>query len=508
MSNEIFDFNEELNLTKDQIVSILGEMKGEFESINRLASLICDTPISLVNILDNNFQYTISKYGDWPYDSVSPKQFTTCQYTVLNDEVLIINDTHTDERTKAVQQLVEDQSVRFYAGMPIKSPSGINLGALCVLDFEPRELTEEQLQALNDLAREIEYRIKLYMQKKKTDLSNNKLRKAAAFLDNSTDVLLTVDPNDFTILESIGANSVLSTPDNKLVGNRLFTLIDEVNVQHRLKDWMKQKNIKKRLGIPVKIKVDPENVKWLLLSFSKYENELLVTVKEDITKEHLAEERLKKSLEEKEVLLSETHHRVKNNLAIIYSLLMLERLKCDNELIQHVFLNSENRIITISKIHELLCRTNNFSKVELSEYITDLLEYIESTYDLNRNMIELKTEISNIAINANQALPVGLIINELVTNSIKHAFNGKESGKIQVVVLKKDNGAIQFEVSDNGNGAGISLSGLQEEGNMGFTLVNTLKEQLEADLNLHTENGTRFRFQFKENGNKGSVNNM
>jgi len=187
---------------------------------------------------------------------------------------------------------------------------------------------------------------------------------------------------------------------------------------------------------------------------------------------------------------------------------MLERLKCDNELIQHVFLNSENRIITISKIHELLCRTNNFSKVELSEYITDLLEYIESTYDLNRNMIELKTEISNIAINANQALPVGLIINELVTNSIKHAFNGKESGKIQVVVLKKENGAIQFEVSDNGNGAGISLSGLQEEGNMGFTLVNTLKEQLEADLNLHTENGTRFRFQFKENGNKGSVNNM
>lgn len=506
MEARSIEFNEEIHLKRNELIAVYREMEGEFETINRLASIICGTPVSLVNFLDDDFQYSISKFGNWSQDSIGPKQSTICQYTVMDNELLVINDTRMDKRVRAIHGL-EDQSIRFYAGMPIKSPSGIILGALCVIDFEPRQLTKEQLQSLRDLTKEAEYRIKLFKQNKQLNLNAKNLSMAAAFLNNSTDVLWTVDPKDFTILESRGANATLSIPDIDLLGERLFSLIQDLTVQQYLKNWSKREHSNKRMEIPVEIKLNSDNTKWLSITFCKYENSLLFTCK-DITKQYNFEQKLKKSIEEKETLLSEVHHRVKNNLAIIHSLLMMERLNFKDEIVQNSFLNSESRIITISKIHEMLYKTKNFGQIELLEYVTNLLEALGGIYPLNERKIKFDLQISNIQLNVNQALPVGLIITELVTNAIKHAFKNKHSGLIHIIAFEKDYTTIHFEVKDNGNGIDCTPSELLESGSMGLTLVNTLKDQLEAEMNIASVNGMAFDFKFQKNNHKGTVSNM
>lgn len=500
------EFSEEVHLNKNELIADYREMSGEFESINRLASTLCGTPVSFVNFLDDDFQYTISMSGDWSHDLIWPIQSTICQYTVLDDELLVINDTQLNDRVNAIQEL-KDHSIRFYAGIPIKSPGGIKLGTLCVIDFEPRQLTEIQLQSLQDLTIEAEYRIRLYKQNKQLHQNAKNLRKSAAFLNNSTDVLWAVNPSDFIILESNGSETFLSISDAEIVGKSLFSLIKELNVQKYLRDWTRKEKSDKTIGLSVKFELDSKNICWLSLTFSKFEDTLLITGK-NITEQHKAEQYLKSSLKEKEVLLSEVHHRVKNNLAIIHSLLMMERLHSDNETIQSIISNSESRIITISKIHELLYKSKNFDQVELSDYISDLYESLNKLHSLYERNIEIELQILNVQLNVNQALPLGLIINELVTNSIKHAFKDKDSGLIHITAYENKNGIVHIEVKDNGNGLDFATSELQKNESMGFSLINTLKDQLAAEMDVVSLSGLTVSFEFQKNNFKGSVSNM
>lgn len=506
MDPELFNFSNEINLTKQELVEIYQDSDGQFEALNRLASVICKTPVSLVNFLDDNFQYTVSKFGKWSNDSISPKQHTACQFTVTQDDPLIINDTLNDDKVRNIKELVEDDSIRFYAGMSIKSPGGTKLGAICVIDYEPRELNEEQTQSLKDLAQEVEYRLKLYRQKKKAEFSNRKLAKAAAFLNNSTDLLLTVDQDSLKILGSKGADTIFESNDEKMIGQNLISIIDEIHLKKHLKEWMDKGTIGKKFGIPAKIKVNGDLEKWFYFTFSNYENYLLVTGR-DIQAQYKAEQNLKKSLNEKEVLLSEIHHRVKNNLAMVNGMLMLERLNTADEKTSSILHNSETRIITISKIHELLYETHDFTKVNLDEYVTDLVEYLKDTFTVDEANIQFVTQISDIALNVNQALPMGLIINELLTNSIKHAFNKQDKGIIQVIIHELKNNFIHFEVSDNGVGMEIDPAELKKQGSLGFSLISTLKQQLKADLEIDTESGTKFAFKFEKHYHKGAISN-
>lgn len=492
--------------SKKEVMEVVKNSGKEFTSLNRLASYICNTPVSMFNLLDQNFQFTASKFGDWDGNATQTKK-TVCQFTVQKDDILVINDTLNDERTKSIKEIAGNSSLRFYAGVPINAPKGERLGAFCVIGNRPQELSQKQRQALIDLGQEVESRITLFYQKELVEKQNKELQQSVAFLENSSDIRLVLEPVTFKILEAKGVEEILGCFDTDLVGRNLFDLIKQVNIQNHIKQWTNEQADRSKLGVPVQLTTSDSEELWLDLTFTRYNEKLLATGR-DITKQHRAEEQLKHSLEEKEILLSEVHHRVKNNLAVVSGLLQLERFQTEDKKILNVLRNCESRIMSIAKIHELLYQADNFANVQLEQYLQALVSNLQETYPLDSGRINIELNVSELSLNVNQALPVGLIVNELIANAIKHAFPEKQTGTITVIVLEKEPRIMTVEVSDTGMGLDMDTSDLQEKGNLGFTLIDTLVKQLNADLEIKNDHGTIFRFTFKKQDKKGSVSTL
>lgn len=210
----------------------------------------------------------------------------------------------------------------------------------------------------------------------------------------------------------------------------------------------------------------------------------------DITENKLYEERITQSLKEKEVLLKEVHHRVKNNMQVISSILNLQSSYVKDEYALNLLKESQNRIKTMAYIHESLYQNKTFSSINFSDYITTLTNNILHSYTASIQKVRLVMDLQKVILNLDTSIPAGLIINELVTNSIKHAFKGVEEGIIFINLFTKDN-MLFLEVSDNGKGFPTEID-FKNTNSLGLQLVNTLIEQLNGTIEL------------KENNNKGT----
>lgn len=210
-----------------------------------------------------------------------------------------------------------------------------------------------------------------------------------------------------------------------------------------------------------------------------------------------AEEQIKTSLQEKEVLLKEIHHRVKNNLQIISSLLNLqaEYLK-DNQALE-IFKKSQNRIELMALIHEKLYQSEDMAKINFAEYVRDLVTNLFSAYAINSDAIMLKLNIQDIFLDIDAAIPCGLIINELVVNSLKHAFPLGTIGEIGVDICSFDCNKIVVTVSDNGVGF-IKEVDFKNTESLGLQLVNALTNQLQGNIKLDSSNGVEFKVIFED----------
>ncbi len=212
---------------------------------------------------------------------------------------------------------------------------------------------------------------------------------------------------------------------------------------------------------------------------------------------HRAEVRIKQSLYEKEVLLREIHHRVKNNMQIISSLLSLQSRSMHEEKYKGLFVESQNRIMSMALIHEKLYQSNDLEKIDFKEYINDLVRSLFQSYEVYGS-IEPRIEVKDISLGIDYAIPCGLIVNELVTNSIKHAFPDGKKGEIFINFRSQDGGYIQFDVSDNGVGIPGDLD-IDKTATLGLHLVILLaKNQLNGEIDLDRSSGTRFIVKFKE----------
>jgi PAS domain S-box-containing protein len=228
----------------------------------------------------------------------------------------------------------------------------------------------------------------------------------------------------------------------------------------------------------------------------------------DITKLRKAEGNLKHSLKEKEILLSEIHHRVKNNLAIISGLLELKAMDYNSngqEEVLDVLNESMLRIKSIAMIHEQLYESEDFANLEFEGYIKDLVDLIFRTLNIEEKKIELDIDCENLEININQAIPVALVINELVSNSFEHGFSGLEGGKLTVEMKHKDQ-EVNMLVSDNGVGLPDNFD-VADSSTLGLTMVRQLIKQLNGELEVTNNNGAQFEIKFPIEMKSGSGSN-
>jgi len=222
----------------------------------------------------------------------------------------------------------------------------------------------------------------------------------------------------------------------------------------------------------------------------------------DITEIKIAENKIKESLMEKEVLLREIHHRVKNNLQIISSLLNLQARCVDGEETINVLKESQNRVKTMAMVHEKLYQSSNLKDINLKEYVENLISDLFYSYGVKRGIIEPQVHVDDLKIDIDTAIPCGLIINELVTNSLKYAFPAtvggeKSKGGIIKVRLKRLKNNLELIVSDNGVGLPEDID-MEHIETLGLKMVNVLVSQLGGTLELDRTVGIRFKIIFKE----------
>lgn len=213
---------------------------------------------------------------------------------------------------------------------------------------------------------------------------------------------------------------------------------------------------------------------------------------QDMLKRQQAEYQIKVSLREKEALLKEIHHRVKNNLQIISSLLELQSYSIKDSEILDLFRESQNRVRLMALVHEKLYQSNDLGKVSFVEYVKTLSSHLLYSYQVDSNDIEVMIKIDDIALNIDTAVPCGLIINELMSNALKYAFSKAKKGIITIEAARTDNNQFSLIFQDNGVGISQDFDVTQTE-TLGLQLVISLADQLEGDLEVLTDSGTTFR---------------
>jgi PAS domain S-box-containing protein len=216
---------------------------------------------------------------------------------------------------------------------------------------------------------------------------------------------------------------------------------------------------------------------------------------QDITESKVLEEQLKKSLDEKDLLIKEIHHRVKNNLMVISSLLSLQSRYIKDKEARGFFRESQNRARSMALIHELLYRSENLKSIEFGDYILSLSKELFHLYSVD-GLIELKIDVDDIYLDINTSIPLGLIVNEVVTNSLKHAFPDGRAGVIHVDFHKTDD-HYEFKVKDNGIGFPEDLD-FKDTDSLGLQMVTSLTRQIEGNIELDRNHGTEFKITFKE----------
>lgn len=210
-----------------------------------------------------------------------------------------------------------------------------------------------------------------------------------------------------------------------------------------------------------------------------------------------AEEQARQALVENEVLVKEVHHRVKNNLQIISSLIDLQINKIDDPKALEAFADNRNRIFTLALIHENLYDNKQLANIDFSTYVNGLIQMLNDVYNGDSRGIELTLELEQINLGIDAAVPCGLIVNEIVSNALKHAFAKGQTGILGLKLRYGQENEILLDIWDNGSGLPAEMN-LEQPNTLGLRLIKTLTGQLGGKIELKDRDGTRFELRFHD----------
>jgi PAS domain S-box-containing protein len=221
----------------------------------------------------------------------------------------------------------------------------------------------------------------------------------------------------------------------------------------------------------------------------------------DITERKQAEEKIRTSLQEKDLLLKEIHHRVKNNLQVVSNLLDLQSDYITDERTRRFFQESQDRISAMALIHEKLYQTRDYMCIDFADYLGKLTQHLLRCYEKEAGLVSLVVEAEKVAIGIDEAIPCGLIVNELLSNALKHAFPGGRKGEVTVRCISLEGGRISLTVSDNGVGLPPGLD-IRNTESLGLHLVTMLVRQLRGTIEIGNDCGASFGITFSAGGHK------
>lgn len=234
------------------------------------------------------------------------------------------------------------------------------------------------------------------------------------------------------------------------------------------------------------------------LSKVEFDNRTIInTIWRDLTEKKKAEALILKNIKEKEVMLKEIHHRVKNNLQIITSLLNLQVNLTDDNFSKNVLTQSKTRIQSMCKVHEMLYKSGDFANINYKKYLTELLDQLVNNYSAQNQQVDLKINVENLLFNINTAVPLGLVVNELVTNSLKYAFPNNTKGAIFLDIKKVNENKLQLIYYDTGVGYNPAIS-FDNATSLGLQLIAALTEQLNGEIQRDlSKKGTYYLLSFE-----------
>jgi PAS domain S-box-containing protein len=379
-------------------------------------------------------------------------------------------------------------------------------------DNTQRKMMEKELQEANEkLEQRVDQRTKellilneqlareIIMYKESQEALHKSEEKYRVLVENAMDGIYIISPDGFEYVNP--AFEKIFGYEEKEVCDKKFNFFDLIHPEDRLLIAKREEARKKGDKIPTlysfRAITKEGELKHVEVDTIPLQGEKvrILGVLRDITKRKEAEEQLKNALKENEILLRELHHRVKNNMQIISSLLRLQARNIKNKKLHEAFKSCQNRIRSMALIHEKFYKSEDLTRIELDKYIQDLTIHLFHTYGVAPNIIRLTTEMENVHIEINRAISLGLIINELVSNSLRHAFPDGKKGEIRIKLRKSLNSKYELVIGDNGVGIPKDID-FSNTKSLGIQLVNDLVRQIAGHMDLKRDGGTSFQITF------------
>ncbi len=455
------------------------------------------TCVRKVKVLDVN-QFTLSLYRYPSKEALMQglsQTFGPESYAVFREELVSLLEGNLQFQTEAITY--KSTGEKFFIQIGVKIPE---------------EHRNDWARVLVSIA-DISSRVQMEQALKESE------EKFRGLVETSTDGIVMTDEVGRVVQWNRSAEEIFGIPKEKAIGQPLFDIQLQVTpkdkltpelkklVKKRLEDFFRSRTaswLNRRFETKIQLKSgECKIIESVVFPVSTEKGVVLASLIRDVTQRIRAEEKLRRSLEEKEILLKEIHHRVKNNLQIVSSLLRLQADGISDPRVKQILLQSQNRIRTMALIHQKLYG-GNLDRIDFVDYARSLIDEISQAYQNPERKIHLCVTGEPAFLSVSQAVSCGLILNELVTNSLKYAFPASffshkgRKATISAALNKISEEGYRLVVSDNGVGMPADFN-WEEPASLGLRLVKILAEdQLKGTLSVHSDSGTEFVIQFNK----------
>ncbi|MBL8351001.1 MAG: PAS domain S-box protein [Burkholderiaceae bacterium] len=466
-----------------------------FDAIAALAAQVCEVPIALISLVDVARQWFKANMG-LPGVSQTPREVAFCHHAIAQAALLEVPDAQADPRFRDNPLVTGRPDIRFYAGAPIEVAGGHRIGTVCVIDRQPRQLTDVQRTVLAGLARIASLALadRRSSQDAAAALAQSEAR-YRAIVEDQSELISVADPDGtLRFVNAAYARHFDMTPQ-RMVGRNLLDFVDDADRAAVAAHLASLRQSGAAAGGINRMRSAAAAARWVSwvnrpLLGAGGAVQAIQSVGRDITEQHQAQEAWRAALAERETLLKEVYHRVKNNLQMVQSLLSLQQRASTNPLAQHALQESARRVRAMALVHEKLYQTSNLRTVSLRDYTADLLRQIDEATGATRQGVALQAAVPDLACQLDGAIPYGLIVTELVTNAMEHAFAGGRAGRLQVT-LELQGEVPVLSVFDDGPGLPADFD-IDKAPSMGLQLASALAAQLGGRLQARSAQGAQF----------------